>query len=373
MDYSLREGEASPNPGKRNVIEGSERVVCFDAQSGEWLWEQAYECPYRISFPAGPRCTPTVDDDRVYSLGAEGRVMCMNAVDGSILWSIELKERYGLRESPIWGFASHPLVWGDKLFVMVGGEEGALLALDKMTGQKIWRACPDEDTGYCPPKVIMAGGVAQLIAWTPTTINSVNPDDGSVYWSFPLKPDYKMPVAAPAVENGLLFASGEGASICLRLGEDKPTAEEVWNGRGFTTSHSPVTLLDGHAIGVDLGGALRCITLEDGERKWETFEPTTGGRPSGPGAGFIVRCGDKYLIAGENGVLTIAKMSPEKYETISSAKIIEPNHINSAKKVLWSHPAFANGCCYWKNDNELVCVSIATAPSNANEDPASDK
>ncbi len=365
MDYALREGDPTPDAGKRNEIEGTERVVCLDANTGEWLWEQAYECPYRISFPAGPRCTPTVDEDRVYTLGAEGRMLCLNAVDGSILWNVDLKERYQMKEAPIWGFAAHPLVWGDRVFTMIGGEDGALVAMNKMTGEELWRACPDPDTGYCPPTVVMAGGVAQLLAWTPTTLNSVNPDDGSVYWSFPLQPHYKMPVAMPVVENGLLFASGEGASICLRLASDKPAAEEVWNGKGFTTSHSPVTVREGHAYGVDLGSKLRCISLEDGERKWETLEPTSGGDTSGSGAGFIVRCGDRYLIAGENGVLTLARMTPEKYQTISAAKILEPTQMAYGKNVVWCHPAFANGRCYWKNDKELVCVSLTSPDQSA--------
>jgi len=365
MDYKLREGDPTPDPGKRNPIEGSERVLCLDAKTGEWLWEQAYECPYRISFPAGPRCTPTVDGENVYTLGAEGMLMCLRCEDGSILWKVDLKERYGMKESPIWGFAAHPLVWGDRLYTMIGGEKGAVVAMDKKTGAELWRACPDADTGYCPPTIVMAGGTAQMLVWTPTTLNSINPNDGSVYWSFPLKPDYKMPVAMPAVEKNLLFASGEGASICLRLDEDKPTATEVWSGQGFTTSHSPITIVDGHGIGVDLGGALRCISLVDGQRVWETLEPTTGGRPSGAGAGFIVRCGDRFLIAGENGVLTIARMTAEKYEGLSSAKILEPTHEAYGKKVLWSHPAFAQGCCYWKNDNELVCVSLVNEPAEA--------
>ena len=316
MDYKLAEGDPTPDPGKRNPIEGSERVLCLDANSGEWLWEQAYDCPYRISFPAGPRCTPTVDGDRVYTLGSEGMMMCLDANEGSILWKVDLKERYKMKEAPIWGFAAHPLVWGDRIYTMIGGEEGAVVAMDKKTGEELWRACPDADTGYCPPKVVMAGGTAQMLVWTPTTLNSINPEDGKVYWSFPLEPAYKMPVAMPAVENNLLFASGEGASMCVRLNDDKPTAEVVWEGQGFTTSHSPVLLQDGFAFGVDLGGALRCISLEDGERHWETLEATTDGRPGGSGCGFIVRCGDRYLIAGENGVLTIAKLTPEKYELI---------------------------------------------------------
>lgn len=359
MDYRIREGDPAPDPQKRNVIEGTERVVCLDASSGEWLWEQAWDCPYRISYPAGPRCTPTVDGDRVYCLGAEGHLKCFKTEDGSILWEVDLRERHGLKESPLWGFSAHPLVWGSRLYTMVGGNEGALVAMDKMTGAELWRACPDPQAGYCPPTVVMAGGTAQLLCWTPGTINGLNPESGSVYWSFPLKPLYEMSVAPPVVADNLLFASGIGnASICLRLATDRPEAELVWDGRGFNTSHSPSVIVDGHAIGVDKGSRMRCIALADGKRQWETDEPTASGNGSSSGGAFIVRCGDRFLIAGEQGALTLARMTPEKYETISSAQILEPTQDAFGKKVVWSHPAFADGCCYWKNDRELVCVSL---------------
>lgn len=359
MDYQIRSGDPTPDPEKRNEIEGTERILCLDARSGEWLWEQAWDCPYRISYPAGPRCTPTVDGDRVYCLGAEGHLKCLKAEDGAILWEVDLKQRYGMTEAPLWGFSAHPLVWGDLLYTMIGGEKGALVALDKMTGAEKWRACPDSEAGYCPPTVVMAGGTAQLLCWTPTTINSLNPASGEVYWSFPLEPLYAMSVAPPAVSGDRLFASGLGkASISLRLDPDRPAASLVWEGKGFNTSHSPVVIIDGHAIGVDRGSKLRCISLDNGKRIWETDEPTAGGDGSSSGGAFLVRCGDRWLIAGENGVLTIARLSPEKYEAISSVRILEPTQDAFGKKVVWSHPAFADGCCYWKNDQELVCVSL---------------
>lgn len=302
---------------------------------------------------------PAVVDGHVYTLGAEGRMMCLRADDGSILWNVDLKERYGLKEAPIWGFAAHPLVHGRMVYTMVGGEEGAAIALDRETGGEIWRACPSKAAGYCPPMIIEAGGAEQLVIWNPDTINGVNPETGEVWWSFPLAPDYDMPIAAPTLHGDLLYACGEGtASILIRLAREKPAAEEVWSGRGFNTSHSPVLLGEGHAYGVDLGGKLRCIALEDGKRKWDTEEPTCGGSPSSSGCAFIVRCGDRYLIAGEHGTLTLARMTPEKYEAISAAQIIEPTQDAFGKKVIWSHPAFANGCCYWKNDREIVCVSL---------------
>ncbi len=138
-DY-LTEGDQSPSPDLRNELEGTERVLCFSADDGQLLWKHEYACRYAISYPAGPRATPTVDDDRVYVLGAEGDLHCLRVADGTAVWSRKLKEDYGVK-TPQWGFCGHPLVDGNKLFCLVGGEGSVAVALDKMTGKEIWHRC----------------------------------------------------------------------------------------------------------------------------------------------------------------------------------------------------------------------------------------
>ncbi len=99
-DYQKRSGEIKNDPGTRSDLQGDERVLCFDATNGKVLWEHAYDCPYKISYPVGPRTTPTVDGDRVYTLGAEGHLFCLNASSGAVIWSHALQKRYQI-ESPV--------------------------------------------------------------------------------------------------------------------------------------------------------------------------------------------------------------------------------------------------------------------------------
>jgi outer membrane protein assembly factor BamB len=148
-DY-LTEGDQSPSPQKRNELEGTERVLCYSAQDGKLLWNHDYPCAYRISYPAGPRVTPTVDEGRVYALGAEGDLRCLDLQDGALIWSKKFKTDYGA-ETPLWGFAGHPLVIGDALYCVVGGEGSVAVAFDKHTGSELWRALSAREPGYAPP------------------------------------------------------------------------------------------------------------------------------------------------------------------------------------------------------------------------------
>ncbi|MDZ4783693.1 MAG: PQQ-binding-like beta-propeller repeat protein [Planctomycetia bacterium] len=363
-DFALENGEVKNDPGGRVELKGQERVLSFDAETGQPLWQYAYLCEYKISYPAGPRATPTVADGKVYTLGAEGHLACLDAQTGELAWSKELKQEYKI-ESPIWGFCGHPLVDGQKLICLVGGEGSVAVAFDKDTGRELWRALSASEPGYCPPTIIEAGGVRQLLIWHAQSLNSLNPATGEVYWSLPLEPGYGMAIARPMQAGDYLFASGIG-EVCavFKLDREKPAAEEVWRGtkeNSLYCSNSTPLITDGIIYGSDCGkGTFRAVRLEDGERLWETFAPTTGGeRRAGHGTAFVTQNGDRYFLFSETGDLIIARLTPEKYEEVSRTHLIDPTNEAFGRTVVWTHPAFANRCVYARNDKELVCVSLA--------------
>ncbi len=363
MDYLKREGDDTPNPGRKSELKGSERVHCLDAATGETIWKHEYDCDYRISYPNGPRATPTVDGTHVYTLGAEGNLHCLNVADGSVVWKRDLKKDYGLSEAPHWGFAAHPLVDGDTLYCLVGGEGSVAVAFDKSTGQEKWRALSAKTQGYCPPTMIHAGGTRQLLIWHPESLNSLNPETGEVYWSFAMKPAYDMSIIAPIQYKDYLYACAlQGTSILLKLDPDRPAATEVWRGKGPHPDHNPPMIVDDFIYCVDERGQLRCFDLTTGERKWESLATATNGRPANSTTGFIVRQGDQgsqFWIMVESGDLISAKLTPEGYEEVDRARILEPTSRTGNRKVVWSHPAFANRCVFARNDREIICVSLA--------------
>ncbi len=359
-DYVREAGDPTPNPGKKSELKGRERVHCLDSRTGKPLWQHEYPCDYKFSYPNGPRATPTVDGDRVYTLGAEGHLICFNVADGSIVWSKQLKQEYNMPLAPHWGFAAHPLVHGDTLYCVVGGEGSVAVAFDKMTGQEKWRSLSASSPGYCPPTMIEAGGTEQLLIWHPESLNSLNPETGQVYWSYNMKPAYEMSIIAPVKHGQYLLATAlQGTSILLNLNADQPAATEVWRNKGIHPDHNPPLIVDGHIYGVDEKGHLRCFDLKSGDRVWETLATAPGGRPAGSTTGFIVKNEDQYFIMTEMGELILAHMSPDGFKELGRAKILEPTSRTGNRSVVWSHPAFADKCMFARNDKELVCVSLA--------------
>lgn len=354
-------------PNARPAIEGEERILCFDAKSGDLLWEHADKCAYGISYPAGPRCTPTVHQGKVYTLGAEGNLFCLDAAKGNVLWSKDFKRDFKSK-TPLWGFCGHPLVDGRKLICVVGGEEGIAYAFDKDTGKELWHVLSAREPGYSPPTIIEAGGSRQLLIWHAESLNSLNPETGESYWSVPLEPSYGMSIMAPRQSADVLFAGGIGGkSVLLKLAADRPAATEVWRG-SLKTGASPVNstpfLENGFMYAVDQPGALLGVRLDTGERVWESFRAVTGeevSRKVNSGTAFLVKNGDRFFLASETGHLIIASLSPKGYEEISRWKMLEPTGVAIGRpdRVLWSHPAFANKCVFARNDKELICVSLA--------------
>ncbi|HAB16551.1 MAG TPA: pyrrolo-quinoline quinone, partial [Verrucomicrobiales bacterium] len=192
------------------VVPGNERVLCVDTATGKTLWEHTYDSAYRISYPSGPRATPLVADGRVYSLGAMGDLKCLKAADGAVVWSVNFLTKFNLDEPPVWGWAAHPLLDGDRLVCLVGGTNSAVVAFHKDTGQELWRALTTQEIGYAPPMIYEVGGRRQLIVWHPEAITALEPETGKVMWTqkYPIEGKPQRPevtIAAPRFDGRHLF------------------------------------------------------------------------------------------------------------------------------------------------------------------------
>jgi len=364
MDYVLRSGEVNNNPSRRDELEGTERVLCFDAGSGDLVWKHEYDRPYNFSFGGGPRCTPAVHDGRVYALGAEGNLWCLDARDGRPIWTKDFAKDYGAR-TPFWGHAAHPLVDEDAVYCVVGGEGSVAVAFDKTTGRELWRALSAGEQGYCPPTMIEHAGKRQLLIWHGESLNSLDPQTGEVYWSVALKPSFGMAIAAPRKLGDLLFASGYGeAAALLKLDDARPAAEIVWRGTPKTALYSANAtpfLEEGMIYGCDIStSALMGARIRDAERLWRTLEPTLGNERRGRyGTAFLVKHEDRFFLFNESGDLILARLSAEGYDEIGRTHLIDPTNKVFGRQVVWSHPAFARKCLFARNDRELICVSLA--------------
>jgi outer membrane protein assembly factor BamB len=363
LDYDHESGDVTNGAGTRDELSGKERVLCFDANRGELLWKYEYSRPYSLSYPRGPRCTPTVADGKVYALGAEGDFVCLDAASGQLIWRRDLPKEYN-SEVPIWGFTSHPLVDNDLAYTSVGGEGQAVVAFDKNTGKEVWRALSANNPGYCPPTMIGWQGRKHLIIWTPNAINSLDPTTGELAWSTELKPGFGMATAAPRLVGDNIFATGAGrvsALISLKSGDI------VWSGTPRTSvgcSISTPVVDNGIIYGNDSeSGTLIAAKADDAERLWQTVKPidekNTRGRGPRNATVFIIKNGAQYFLFNDSGELILARLSAKAYEEVGRALVVQPTNSTGGRKVVWSHPAFANKCMYARNDEELVCVDLS--------------
>lgn len=375
-DRILAKGAMNPeDPFDTKEVKSSERVLCLDAKDGKELWKHEYPCAYKISYPAGPRCTPTVEKDKVYALGAMGDLYCLDAASGKVIWSKDFKKDYGAKV-PMWGFCGHPLVYKNLLVCLVGGEGAVAVAFDKYTGKEVWKALDAREPGYCPPTLIKAGGADQLLIWHAQSINGLDPLTGKALWTVPLEPMYGMSIMAPRQSGEYLFAGGIGACAVLKLDKDKPGAKVVWQEvvdkegakakpRGLYPVNMTPFVEGGTIYGADQPGMFRAVELETGKKLWFTHKPVIGKeeeegfKGSGSGTAFVVKNGDRYFLFSETGDLIIAKLSPKGYEEVSRTHLLDPTGAAFGRKVLWTHPAFANKSVYVRNDKELACFSLA--------------
>ncbi len=354
-----------------------ERALALDEHTGEIVWTREWPADYtglQLIYAIGPRATPTVDGDRVYVLGAMGTLLALDAASGRIVWQKDAVRDFDA-SIPSWGMSGAPLVDGDRLIALIGGEPGAkVVAFNKHTGEEIWRALSsDWEPGYNQPTIITHAGTRQLIIWHPRAISSLDPATGKIYWEVPSEVDMGMTVATPVhAGSHLLVTSFYNGARMLRLDDDTPGAKMLWAGKSNSevateAIHSTIStpVIDGDYIyGVDSHGELRCLELATGRRVWESMALVK--ERARWATAFLVKNGDRYFINNDRGELVIATLSPKGFQEISRTQLIEPTHPYARRRELgavhWSHPAYANKHIFARNDKEIVKASLAKEP-----------
>jgi outer membrane protein assembly factor BamB len=268
---------------------------------------------------------------------------------------------------PIWGIAASPLIEDDLLIVQIGGEKACLVAFDKTTGQERWKAL-DDNASYSAPIVIEQAGRRVFVCWTGDHVVGMNPKSGEVYWQQPFKPTRMViSIATPVVDaNRLLVSSFYDGAMMLKLATDRPDAEQVWRRLGPDEQHTDslhavigTPQFEGdYVYGVDSYGELRCLEAATGDRVWESLQAVPKARWS---TIHMVRHDADTWMFNERGELLITRLSPQGYEEISRAKLIEPTTVQLSQRggVCWTHPAFAYRHVFVRNDEALVCASLA--------------
>jgi outer membrane protein assembly factor BamB len=321
-------------------------VYCWDAATGKPVWQQSYAAPLDDKYyEGGPSATPTVDGDRVYTLGKRGLLHCFDAATGAIRWKKDLAKDLGVK-MPTWGFASSVLIDGDRAVVNVG-EHGA--ALDKNTGNVLWKSGTDE-SGYATPVPFEQNGQKLYLVFAAKAIVAVRADNGQKVWSHKWETSYDVNAADPVVvgPGRVYISSGYDRGGAL-LDVTGPTPKVLWENKNVRSMLNAGVLLGKHLYAIDGNNGkaqLRCIETESGKVAW-TFKD--------PNHGALMAADGKLIVISEKGELIVGNASPNAFKPIARAQV-------SGGK-FWTVPVLSGGRLYVRNGDGLVtCLDLGAKP-----------
>ncbi len=327
---------------------GEEEIVSsYDLATGAPLWKHADAVRFwESNAGAGPRATPTVDGERVYSLGATGILNALDASTGSVVWARNAATDTQ-RKVPEWGFAGSPLVIGDAVVVAAGG---VLSAYDRATGAPRWTSA-ERGWGYSSPHRATLGGVEQIVLSNGAGAIGVAAVDGALLWQHAWPGDG---IVQPGLlaDGDVLIGSGSGLNeatglrrLAITHGDLGWSVTERWTTTGLKPYFNDFVVHEGHALGFD-GGILACVALADGQRKWK------GGR-YGHGQMVLLADQDLLVVLAEDGDLALVRATPDAFTELARMPAIHGK--------TWNHPAVLGHTLLVRNGEEMAAFRLAPA------------
>lgn len=336
--------------GNRLVVpgrgSGEDLVFCLDPDTGELLWHASYKAKAGTSHGPGPRATPYIDDDRVYTFGRSGDLACWRLDDGKLMWKLNVNDTGG--ETPTWGHASSPLVYGGKVLVQAGGSTVAI-AYDKMTGKPLWKARPGE-AAYAAPAIVNMGDKTGLLIFHATGLSCLDPDDGKEFWAVPWETSYNVHATTPVSAGSTVFITSGYGTGCQALKAGPAGAEVLWTSKVIAAHHSDPFIIDGFIYGYSgqsnqNKGYFKCVKLDDGTEKWSTDKL---------GWGTTLHVDGHLLCMDNEGSLFLVKPDPEALQLVTQF----PNALGEIDHEAWTIPVVANGNLYLRYMQRLLCYSL---------------
>jgi len=323
------------------VRAGRENVIAFDVATGKELWATPHGAVFSNDRGDGPRGTPTVDGDRLYALGGNGDLSCLDTKTGKIVWTLNILQKFG-GENPKWGISESPLVIGEKVLVNPGGPNASVMALNKKDGTVIWKTQSDQ-AGYSSAMPVQIGGTTQIVFFTDQRALGVDLKDGKFLWSYPKASNNVANVATPVVRGNRVFVSSDyGTGAALVEIKADGTAQEVYFTKEMRNHHSSSILIGDYLYGFS-SGILTAMRFDTGVVAWKD-------RSVGKGS-LVYADGDLYAFS-ENGVVGLIEATPTGYVEKGRFRIQQDT------SPTWTHPVIAGGRLYLRDQNTIYAYDV---------------
>jgi outer membrane protein assembly factor BamB len=318
--------------------EESEVATCLDLETGKVLWRDAYPTPYMmnpaaLSHGKGPKSTPVLSDNKLYTFGISGILSCYGAATGKLIWRKEFSKQFKAT-SPLYGAASSPLVHNGLVIVHVGGNDsGALMAFDAQTGEVKW-SWKEDGPGYASPIVFGRGATAQIVTQSQKSIAGFSAATGAELWRIPFETEYVQNIITPVVyKETLIFSGLDKGTIAIRVARlaSKWQPVKVWQNPEVSMYMSSPVVNGDYLFGLShkRKGQFFCLDARTGKTMW-----TSNGREGDNAA--IVAAGQFLFLLTDAAELLVAKSNPKQLEVIKKYQV--------AESPTWAHPVVtANG------------------------------
>ena len=335
--------------GKAYTIEQRRRqevVAAYDVATGRELWTQGWSAEFTDSTGDGPRSTPTWDQGRIYALGAEGELKCLDANTGAVIWGRNILSE-NQASNLQWAQSASPLIVDDKVIVLPGGGGGkSVVAYNKTTGAPVWRALDDRQA-YVSPMLVELGGRRQIVVVSSLRVVGLTPENGSLLWSYPWNTDMGINVSQPVVvdANRFFISSGYGkgaALVELKANGNTFTPATIWENTNMKNKFNSSVLHNGYVYGLD-EGILVCLDVSTGERKWKEGRFAYGQ--------LILASGHLIVTHGDTGEVALIKATPDKYTEVARFAALQGR--------TWNYPAIADGRLLVRNATEMAAYDIS--------------
>lgn len=330
--------------------DGKEQLFAKEAKGGKTLWTAPMGGILSNNWGDGPRGAATVDGDKVYALGAKGGLICANVGDGKVNWRVEMVKDLG-GKVPGWGYTESVLVDGDYVICAPGGKRGTLAAIDKKTGEVIWRSSDWTDGAqYASVVAAELNGQRQFIQLTQKTLAGVSARDGSVLWRNAW-PGRTAVIPTPIVlKNEVYISSGYGVGCRKITIGDAHKVTEDYSNKNMKNQHGGVLLLDGHLYGYSDGRGWTCQNLKSGDVVWDSKKL---------GKGCVFYADNRlYCLAESSGTVALAGANTAGWKEHGRFKLEPQTELRKRSGRIWTHPVVANGVMYLRDQELLFAFDV---------------